>query len=201
MQERFGDTPKLPTVECNVCSNTIRAKDEHAYMQVPCDHIYCCDCLRQLFDTALTTESSFPPRCCPDAEIELARGQGMSDVAHDLRLANILGPARFEKYIDKRKEKRLELAISVQDRRYCAAPGCSAFIPPRLIVGNIAMCPKCDTTTCVQCKAVSHEGSCQVEVDEEEDPEMKKLVEQEGWKACTGCGRTISRIDGCNHMT
>ncbi|KFX97971.1 hypothetical protein V490_02511 [Pseudogymnoascus sp. VKM F-3557] len=32
--------------------------------RVPCRHEYCRDCLQNLFKTAITDESLFPPRCC-----------------------------------------------------------------------------------------------------------------------------------------
>lgn len=89
--------------------------------RTPCGHVYCIECLRQLFQASMQDETLMPPRCCrQEIPIPLAK--------------------LTAKEIEDFNAKRLE--YSTVDRLYCYQPTCSTFIPPSFIVNSVGTCPK-----------------------------------------------------------
>ena len=109
--------------------------------KTPCEHHYCQECLRALFELSITDETLFPPRCCRQ-EIPLPPVK--------LYLSSAL--------IDLFEKKSIEFKTS--DRTYCSQPTCSSFITSVNIRGERATCTACGTYTCTICKNTAHDGDC-----------------------------------------
>ncbi|RMD42104.1 hypothetical protein DV735_g3034, partial [Chaetothyriales sp. CBS 134920] len=50
-----------PPAECTSCFDEFPVRD---LVKLPCNHLYCKQCLTTLITTALQNESAFPPKCC-----------------------------------------------------------------------------------------------------------------------------------------
>ncbi|KAK3116997.1 hypothetical protein LTR53_002079 [Teratosphaeriaceae sp. CCFEE 6253] len=147
-------------------------EDTHpgASLRTPCNHVYCTDCLTQLFERSMAEETLFPPRCCMQA-ILLTEA------------ADVLQPAVAEEFAARFVE------LSTANRTYCFEPTCATFIPPDAIRGDIAVCPTCVRITCAMCKQASHAGR-----DCPRDEALQQLLEtaqEEGWRRCGNCSRVI----------
>lgn len=151
----------------------------HGTARTPCGHDYCRDCIRELFQAALSDDTLFPPRCCQTAMfslgVRLYLPQGLVEGYH---------------------EKKIEM--DTVDRTYCSDPTCSAFIKSDTIKDNKAVCRKCQKETCARCKAAGHQNECPL------DPSLQSILAAaaaEGWQRCRACGRMIELRTGCNHIT
>ncbi|KAL3456040.1 hypothetical protein BJX64DRAFT_281643 [Aspergillus heterothallicus] len=145
----------------------------------PCGHEYCRPCLRDLFETAMTDESLFPPRCCRQPfDIKVARIFLNGDIMR-----------RFEK-------KRVEL--QTVNRTYCYSPACSVFIDSSNILNDVATCGECGCTTCVTCKGRAHTGDCPSDTGLQQ---LLATAREEGWQRCQSCRRVVELDHGCNHIT
>jgi len=162
--------------DCVACGDRYDA--EHC-CPVPCQHHYCDDCLHDLFRSAMTDESLYPPRCC-------RRPIPYDDIRDFLR------PELRAVFEAKREE------LDDNDRIYCRIPTCSTYISHSHREGNTGKCPTCNTGVCLACKNVAHDGDCPP------DPATQQLLDlaqQEGWRRCPGCSRMIELNTGCYHMT
>ncbi|OAP62769.1 hypothetical protein AYL99_01996 [Fonsecaea erecta] len=110
---------------CEACREPKKYFDVVA---APCNHEYCRDCLRDLFDASLTDESLFPPRCCR---------QSIPLDAVSIFLTSEL----------KREFQQKEVEFSTPNRTYCSRTECSLFISAENIVDEIANCPSCAART------------------------------------------------------
>ena len=165
-------------IACVACSDDIHPND---IVQVPCGHHYCRDCLENLYNSCMTDETLFPPRCC-----------------HQEFPWNVVKAYLTQKCRSKFGAKRVEL--ETQDRTYCHVSACSAFIRPVHIMGRLASCPRreCGLNTCTLCKGRYHIGFCP------RDTTMDALLgaaARNGWQKCYVCRRIIELKTGCNHMT
>ena len=161
---------------CIACQEEKRFFD---IARAPCGHEYCRDCLHNLFETSMTDESLFPPRCC--------RQPIAMESARIYLSANLV--RTFQ-------QKKLEL--ETPRRTYCSRPTCSVFIHPAGIEGDDATCQACGTVTCVMCKAAAHDGDCP------EDTALQQVLEiavESGWQRCHACRRLVELDTGCNHIT
>ena len=164
-----------PMKECLACMDH---KHHFDIMEVPCAHGYCRACVIHMFEAAIADESSFPPRCCEEITVAVAR--------------DFLSPELVQRYEAKAFE------FSTPNRTYCSTPTCSTFIPPNQIRIDVGTCPRCRHQTCTICKAASHTGDCP------EDPSHQSLLataQREGWQQCYSCHRLVEIHYGCNHMT
>ncbi|TKA54374.1 hypothetical protein B0A55_13251 [Friedmanniomyces simplex] len=133
-------------VTCSACSHEHPA---HDVVKAPCEHDYCAACLENLYRACMTDESLFPPRCCRQPfPWELVR--------------DLLSQELQSAFAAKRVE------LETQDRTYCHVATCSAFIPPDDYVADSAPCPKCQRSTCIECKRESHTGVCGEDDETEE---------------------------------
>lgn len=175
-KRRTKDKPMLG--HCVACGDD---KDFFDVARVPCKnrHEYCKDCLAELFRLSMTDETLFPPRCCTEAiPLQHVRFFLPSDLAKNFE-------AQYAE-------------LSTKNRTYCHQRECSAFVPADAIVGEVATCPKCLSTTCTMCKDPSHTGDCP------EDTALQQLVgtaNAEQWQRCYQCNRFVELETGCNHMT
>ncbi|RMD42692.1 hypothetical protein DV735_g2460, partial [Chaetothyriales sp. CBS 134920] len=169
-----------PNNNGGVCGACQEPKPFFDLIQAPCQHEYCLDCLRDLFNASLTDEGLFPPRCCR--------------TPIPLKSVAIYMPKQLK---DTFAEKEIE--FSTLNRTYCSQATCSAFINPANISKDIATCQKCSTQTCSICKAAAHIGS-----DCPEDPNQQALLDlarEAGWQHCNECRSLVEISTGCNHMT
>lgn len=148
-----------------------------------CTHTWCRTCLTQAFELAQQNENHYPVRCCKD----------LANISVDgLAISRLLG----DNFVANFKKKIIE--YSTDDRTYCHAPTCSAFIDPTTIKDRLAVCPSCLTSTCSACKAAFHaQDQCQIA----QDAAFEEWRTEHGAKICPRCGHTILISVGCNHMT
>ncbi|KAH0158405.1 hypothetical protein KCU67_g7524, partial [Aureobasidium melanogenum] len=163
-------------VKCVACEEELQPKD---LVLTTCGHCYCGSCLTIAFQTAVSDESLYPPRCCANTPIPLE---------HATRFLDSELEWTFE-------DKGVE--FSTVDRTYCSDPTCSAFIPPDDYLQDGARCPKCWHLTCVVCKAPGHEGDCPADL---ELAALLKYAEDMRWQRCYSCLSVVQRQDGCSHM-
>lgn len=168
--------PSLTTAYCEACREE---KKFFEVARVPCRHEYCRACLEDLFRTAMTDESYFPPRCCQ---------QQIPMIAVRIFLSSDLVQA-FEK-------KKIE--FETPNRTYCYLPTCSAYINTQDSNGEGAECHECGSMTCTTCKAAAHAGDCP------NDTALQQVLDtakENGWQRCYSCWRLVELDHGCNHMT
>jgi IBR domain, a half RING-finger domain len=161
---------------CTACQDFVE------YLKVarsPCGHEYCEDCLRNLFESSMTDESLFPPRCCT---------QPISVAAVRIFLTAEL-VRQFE-------QKKIEFGTT--NRTYCSSSRCSAFLSINNIKGDRGTCPDCGIVTCTMCKAAAHDGDCPADTDLQM---VLATAAENGWQRCYSCRRLVELDTGCNHMT
>lgn len=176
---RREDNPPTLILPCSIC---FQEKDLRELCILPCTHDYCAECINGLFETRLSDESPFPPRCCP------SRPPIPFD---DARI--FLRTELIERY----ERKQVELQTPRHDRTYCHLPGCRTFIDPATILGTIATCPTCASITCARCKNGDHPGRCHYNANT-----LKARASRVGrtWTTCYRCRRAIERTDGCLYI-
>lgn len=146
----------------------------------PCSHLYCHDCLRNLFEACLTDESLFPARCC-----------GQRIPVDDHR------PVLGSKLVGQFRAKEVE--FSTLNRTYCHQPTCSTFVPVEFIKNDVATCPQCYYRTCIMCKGAEHRGD---ECGQDTATQIiLHLAAENGWQRCFSCRRVVELEHGCNHMS
>lgn len=167
-----------PSIICMICE-----EDYHPTVTstLNCRHIWCRHCLREQFEAATRSESSWPPRCC-----------GQTIAAENIRV--LLNPSLLARYA----AKSIEWATT--NRTYCHENTCSEFILPQTITGRRARCPRCERVTCSECKKAYHVNEPCPE-DSENDNILRQMAEENGWPRCPGCDRYVEITHGCNHMT
>ena len=172
---RSTKRPRAMQWECVSC------QDCKEVVAVPCQHLYCRECVRRLFIDSTVDETLFPPRCCRQQIL-------VSTVRHFLgsRLT-----AQFE---------RKAIEFGTLNRTYCWNPSCAAFIDPDCIHGSAGTCSRlgCGRQTCIFCKREAHSGSCPRENPFEE---TIRLAQEAGWQRCQQCQNMIELGMGCNHIT
>lgn len=155
-------------------------------VRAPCGHEFDIPCVRDLFQTAVHDESTFPPRCCY-MSIPLVSVQPY------------LTPDLIDRYVERDKES------GTVNRVYCARQNCSRFLGARVKNTTLA-CPAsgCLTRTCGWCKVElpltsppRHKCTNNGDIDNQ----VLKLSQQEGWTRCPGCGQMIELNKGCYHIT
>ena len=126
-------SPSCSRQECVICTDPIRGPEVRA----PCGHYYDVSCLIDLFRSATSDESLFPPRCCRDPF-----------VLQDVR--QFLGEGLAKAFQAKAQE------FGTPNRVYCHRASCSAFLGAATTSPHIYRCTKCLSRTCGQCKHAAH---------------------------------------------
>ncbi len=168
----WEDWKKSNIDECIVCGD-----EQHREELVrPCEHGYCDSCLQAGFKNALASKTPF--KCCK-------------------KVLSIHGcPGLLPQFVKEYEEMTLEL--STPNPVYCFNARCAVFLPPRVMVGDVATCEKCKSQTCRHCRRRTHPGTfCQ---EDKETEAVKDLAKKKGWKTCPGCNHLIERQSGCLHM-
>ena len=175
-QEKAIEKISQNRLQCCVCYDSYHPHQIH---RLSCGHIYCNDCLKDLFLRATKDQSLFPPRCCreliPLDEVQTAMSEA-----------------------ELREFKCAEVEFSTIDRTYCSNVACGKFIPPSKIAIDRAQCPYCASATCAMCKNTFHTDDCA------EDTALQAtlaLATTEGWQRCFACRAIVSLGIGCYHIT
>lgn len=165
-------------LQCHACTNS---SPEEKTLTLPCEHVYCHDCVSQLHEQATRDQSLYPPRCCRQ-EIPF------------YQVRPILSEELTKAYEKKSAE------YSTPNPVYCSRPHCSAFLPPDESGrdSSAAHCDECQTMTCRSSKKTAHDGQCS---KDETPSELRRLAEAQGWKSCGGCRRMVELTFGCNHIS
>ncbi|CAE7012876.1 hypothetical protein P3342_003682 [Pyrenophora teres f. teres] len=167
-----GPEPET-TATCRACGDT---KLEKATVQLSCTHVYCHECVIDLFSFSLHKDASlFPPRCC---------NVPISEHLYTFLPEKLLDEVNTEKTIFDSKQTT-----------FCST--CWAFVPDDMIQGSVATCGKCQTKTCSTCKNDAHEGLCP------EDDTTKLLIataKKVKWRQCSSCKNMVELSHGCAHI-
>ena len=165
-----------PKLQCCTCFESFQSSD---IIRLPCDHLYCTDCLKSLFMRATKDEQLFPPRCCrqhiPLSLIDQTMTAEEKDAFHSA-----------------------EIEFSTADRTYCSNIDCGRFITPSNISSYEAQCQYCGSLTCTICKSACHFDDCP------EDTALQGILElasNQGWQRCFSCKAMVELTTGCYHMT
>ncbi|KAF8470826.1 hypothetical protein BDZ91DRAFT_638502, partial [Kalaharituber pfeilii] len=155
-----------------------------------CNHNWCAECLKSLFEAALKDRSIWPPSCCN-------KTAPFMDL--DTLALNLLDRSEYNRFISKIEE------YQSKDPLYCPEKTCSAFIPKSNIhrdgLGSeYGICEKCDHHVCVRCRQTWHPDSFACKKDKD-TKQFEELVEKEMWARCPSCSNVIELNQGCNHMT
>ncbi|KAL8649442.1 MAG: hypothetical protein Q9210_004397 [Variospora velana] len=161
---------------CVICLEEVQPEELLVHMP-HCRHACCPECLKKIFQNAMRSEPLFPARCCTQS-IPIDRVEYLFT----------------KEFIDGYRDREIEFTSPV--RLYCHVRTCSQFIghlaPPE---GRKVTCPRCNSATCLDCKAPHHGGEC---------PEdwSKNLVmafaAKKGYQQCHKCERLVERISGYN---
>jgi hypothetical protein len=167
--------------ECNSCF-----EKNINVINLPCSHIYCDCCMRNLFLLSLNDISLLPVRCCKiEVDINMAK--------------ELLTRDDFNKLCMRYLEQ-----ITI-NKIYCPNKLCSQLIILDKInfIENI-VCPNCLTILCYECKNIEHPFLTCLENQNntilDEDKEFNTLVINEDWKTCPKCRSVIELIMGCYHI-
>ncbi len=169
---------RQPEVQQQSCVSCHEIKEA---VQVPCEHLYCRDCIRHLYTNAAVDETLFPPRCCRQPiPVSLVR--------------HFLGSSITAKF------ERKAIEYGTLNRTYCSDASCATFIEPSHVHNSMGTClrPGCGRQTCTMCKRVAHAGSCPPGNPFEE---IIRLARAFGWQRCQRCRTMVELGIGCNHIT
>lgn len=163
-------------VECVGCTDTIQT--EHAVeTSPPCGHSYCGHCAYEIFSTALKSKDLKALECCG---VKFT----ISDAQQHL-------PKPFVQ-----KFKASKLGLQSTPETYCHVTTCSAFIPPKDIRKEKALCHRCGETTCSNCGAAWHSGSCFVGKN---GLHLASALAT-GYQQCPECKTIVYKMEGCDHV-
>jgi hypothetical protein len=164
--------------KCSACLDDVLVENSVTLGCQPEPHVYCHECLIDLFQCALVDTTLFPPRCCK--------------VAIPLETCREIVPKELIKDFDLKVEE-----LSTPNPTYCADPVCAKFIQVKDIKHEVGTCIFCEAKTCTVCKKEEHEGLCP------EDPQVKLLMDaakRSKWQVCGHCKNMVELSVGCFHM-
>jgi hypothetical protein len=168
--------------ECASCTEEYPLSD---IIQTECAHNYCHECILRLFESSLTNEALFPPRCC------------RLPIRVSTTVEDMLGIEMIKRY----QERKIE--VNDLRRTYCSNSTCSHYILPQNIRHGVGICGVCTVRTCTDCKKQAHRGGdCNkyrlaFDLETINDVLLEELAKKKKWKQCSNCSRIIERIDGC----
>ena len=175
---------------CVICQDPIHGTEVRA----PCGHHYDPGCILDLFRSAITDESLFPPRCCRQ-NIPL------------YSVRPLLSAEIVEQFTEKQRE------LSTFRRVYCSNPRCSRFLGP-VTQGwatrpLVCPAPGCGARTCSGCRrslptAVSWNPLSDILHDcrvDDADSRVLDMGRAAQWAQCPSCDQMIELAYGCFHIT
>ena len=167
--------------ECTGCFEDIDLKEVAV---LPCRHSYCSNCFNHFIKTSLSSETTFPPKCC------------LQEVPRRILAAHL-----DTKAMAIYEAKSLEFAIAIGNRYYCAAPECAKWIDPRRAKtsnGELE-CSHCTMKMCTTCRGAGHGASQNCPRDFGLDATLRE-AELRGWQRCYNCRAMVELDTGCRHM-
>ena len=172
----------LKPCECTSCFDEVPNKNA---VTLPCCHKYCSGCFSQLVTTAIINEDTFPPKCCLQEIPRTTLRQHLSS-----------------KQMTDYDQKRLEYAVSIGSRYYCARPDCAQWINTRLsqAPGGVLKCSHCNFYTCGFCRGPQHADHEDCPHDFGLDATLEE-AERAGWQRCYNCRAMVELNTGCRHIT
>ncbi len=184
--------------DCSVCWT--EAEDP---LRTTCDHVYCAGCFSDFCQAAGLAPTSFRLTC--------VGAQGTCNRLLPLpELRDLLPSAAFEAVLESSFASHIRR--NPAEFRYCPTPDCGHVYRPAPTTTTPSSetttppftCPTCLHQTCTTCHTPSHKGfTCAEQCDlasggYEALARAKKAL---GIKDCPGCGTSIEKTEGCNHMT
>ncbi|KAK5950523.1 hypothetical protein OHC33_008466 [Knufia fluminis] len=173
--------PSVPLPKCNICSEEINGA--HSKPCFYCKSTWCYECLQNQFTASLDDQEQFPAKCC-------------GKVLHFDVARSVVPELDYMKYKTRFEQHHTTKPI------YCANPRCSTFLPTRVSKpdnrGQV-LCPDCNNTTCIPCKAVVDPTESQAHKCVAAD-ETTALLKQFDYKRCPRCDIGVAKMYGCSHV-
>ncbi|KAL0367958.1 UNVERIFIED_CONTAM: ATP-dependent RNA helicase DEAH12, chloroplastic [Sesamum calycinum] len=168
---------------------------EDCYMLEGCCHTFCRLCLVEQCESAIKSRDSFPLLCTRE-------GCGTPILVTDLR--SLLSGEKLEELF--RASLSSYVTGSRGAYRFCPSPDCPSVYragdPDG--PGGLFVCGACFVETCTKCHLEYHPYlSCEKYREFKDDPDssLKEwCMGKEHVKMCPGCGFTIEKVEGCNHI-
>ncbi|KAH9626355.1 hypothetical protein KSS87_010049 [Heliosperma pusillum] len=177
---------------CPICF----CKVEDAYQLESCSHVFCKSCLVEQCESAIRNKDSFPINC-------LHEGCKLPILLADFK--ELLS----SKQLDELFEASVAAFVSSSCRayRFCPSPDCPSVykVADADKPAEPFLCGACYAETCTKCHLEHHPNlSCDKYKEYKEDPDasLKEWTKgkDEFVKKCPGCGFTIEKQEGCNHV-
>ncbi|KAI5857539.1 hypothetical protein BZA05DRAFT_98907 [Tricharina praecox] len=185
-----------PEIECAICLESMRPANFPAKLTSTCNHspTSCGDCVRNLLTEAFAGKEWVLP-ACPDCSAEFT--------SSEIRL---LGTAEQAETFEWRLTS--QFLRTLEEYRSCLDPECDAG---QIHAGGddtpIVTCDACGFQQCYSHNMPWHADLTCAQYDErehhqrlEENKASEELVKQTAQR-CPGCSITVTKIDGCDHMT
>lgn len=163
--------------ECRSCHSDLSSTTS---ISLTCRHQYCSHCFTDLLRTTISSESTFPPRCC------------FQEIPRQTILAHM-----SPNYIDVYNQKSLEYSIAVGNRHYCASPECAKWIDFRTAYayGGALRCPHCAHPICTACQGQAHgkRQDCSVNF-------ALQQADRAAWQRCFQCRAVVEPNASCGRV-
>ncbi|KAK6150361.1 hypothetical protein DH2020_015293 [Rehmannia glutinosa] len=165
------------------------------YMLEGCCHKFCRLCLFQQCESAIKSHDGFPLRCTKE-------GCGSPILLADFK--SLLSVEKLDELF--RASLGAYVAASGGIYRFCPSPDCPSVyrVADPGGPGSPFVCGACFVETCTRCHLEYHQYmSCEKYREFKDDPDssLKEwCMGKEYVKTCPGCGFTIEKVDGCNHI-
>lgn len=198
---------------CGICFCDAQGSDCISF--VPCEHVYCKDCVTEHFSISIA-EGRVHGLCCPETNCE--------SNAMPKQVKELVDKSLFERYDTLLLQTSLD---KMDDIFYCPRPGCGAAVI-KDETGHLAVCSICRFVFCTLCGKANHGVfDCQkakremIEMmkrlkleearrtEEEANAMLQRELEEVAGeeylmkfsKQCPGCAYRIQKQSGCNKMT
>ncbi|KAL6575899.1 hypothetical protein OROHE_000370 [Orobanche hederae] len=168
---------------------------EDPYILEGCSHKFCRLCLVEQCESAIKSHDSFPLLCTEE-------GCGSHILVADLK--SLLSGEKLDELF--KASLGAYVAASGGTFRFCPSPDCPSVyrVADPSEPGVPFTCGACCAETCTRCHLEYHPYfSCEMYQEFKNDPDssLKEwCVGKEHVKMCPGCGFTIEKVDGCNHI-
>lgn len=160
-----------------------------------CGHTYCRSCLVDQCESTLRTREGFPLRCTK---------QGCEELFLLIDIRSLLSLEKQEELF--RASLSVFVASSQGAYRFCPTPDCPGMYSVASLNKDVGpfVCGACLVETCRKCHLEYHSFiPCDRYAEYKENPDLS-LAEwckgKENVNICPGCGATIEKIEGCNHI-
>ncbi|KAK9725642.1 hypothetical protein RND81_05G159100 [Saponaria officinalis] len=179
---------------CPICFCEVEDK----YQLESCNHVFCRSCLVNQCESSIRNKDGFPIRCFHE-------GCNVPIWLVDLKLLLTINK------LDELFESSMVAFVtsSCGAYRFCPSPDCPSVYkvadPDTAMDPQPFLCRACYAETCTSCHLEHHPNiSCEKYKEYKEDPDASLKEWSKGKdeyvKKCPGCGYTIEKAEGCNHV-